>query len=109
MYKVLIAEDTSLIRRGIISMVHWEQHNCILAGEAENGKDAIKMLDTLSPDLILLDVKMPYIDGIKVLDYITESQINVKVIMISGYSNFEYVKHALRSNTVDYILKPIHE
>lgn len=109
MYKVLIAEDTSLIRRGIISMVHWDQHNCILAGEAENGKDAIKMLETLSPDIILLDVKMPYIDGIKVLDYITESHIKVKVIMISGYSNFEYVKHALRSNTVDYILKPIHE
>lgn len=109
MYKVLIAEDTSLIRRGIISMVHWEQYNCILAGEAENGKEAIKMLETLSPDIILLDVKMPYIDGIKVLDYITESQTRVKVIMISGYSNFEYVKHALRSNTVDYILKPIHE
>lgn len=109
MYKVLIAEDTSLIRRGIISMLHWEQHSCVLAGEAENGKDAIKMLESLSPDILLLDVKMPHLDGMRVLDYVTERKINVKVIMISGYSNFEYVKHALQSNTVDYILKPIHE
>lgn len=109
MYKVLIAEDTSLIRRGIISMLDWTQHNCVLAGEAENGKDAIKMLESLSPDILLLDVKMPHLDGMRVLDYITEFKIQVKVIMISGYSNFEYVKHALQSNTVDYILKPIHE
>ena len=108
MYKVLIAEDTSLIRRGIISMIRWEQYNCILAGEAENGKDAIKLLETLAPDIILLDVKMPYVDGMKVLDYITEKHIPVKVIIVSGYSNFEYVKHALRTNTIDYILKPIH-
>lgn len=109
MYKILIAEDTSLIRRGIISMIHWEQHNCVLAGEAENGKDAIKMLKSLDPDILLLDVKMPHLDGMRVLDYIKELKIQVKVIMISGYSNFEYVKHALQSNTVDYILKPIHE
>ena len=109
MYKILIAEDTSLIRRGIISMIHWEQHNCVLAGEAENGKDAIKLLESLDPDILLLDVKMPHLDGMRVLDYIKELNIRVKVIMISGYSNFEYVKHALQSNTVDYILKPIHE
>lgn len=109
MYRILIAEDTSLIRRGIISMIHWEDHNCVLAGEASNGKEAIKMLDALTPDILLLDVKMPQLDGMKVLDYIRELQLPVKVIMISGYSNFEYVKHALRSNTVDYILKPIHE
>lgn len=109
MYRILIAEDTSLIRRGIISMIHWEDHNCVLAGEASNGKDALKMLDALKPDILLLDVKMPQLDGMKVLDYIRELQLPVKVIMISGYSNFEYVKHALRSNTVDYILKPIHE
>lgn len=109
MYKILIAEDTSLIRRGIISMIHWEQHNCVLAGETENGKDAIKMLETLKPHIILLDVKMPHLDGMRVLDYISERKLPVKVIMVSGYSNFEYVKHALRSNTVDYILKPIHE
>ena len=100
MYKILIAEDTSLIRRGIISMIHWEQHNCVLAGEAENGKDAIKMLKSLDPDILLLDVKMPHLDGMRVLDYIKELKIQVKVIMISGYSNFEYVKHALQSNTI---------
>lgn len=109
MYKILIAEDSSLIRRGIISMIQWEQHNCTLAGEAENGKEALKMLESIKPDILLLDVKMPYIDGMKILDYISEQNISVLTIVISGYSNFEYVKHALHSNTIDYILKPIHE
>lgn len=109
MYKILIAEDSALIRRGIIAMVDWNRHNCILAGEAENGKIAIKLLETLQPDILFLDVKMPLLDGLKVLDYIQENHINVQIIMISGYSSFDYIKHALHANAIDYILKPIHE
>lgn len=109
MYKILIAEDSSLIRQGIITMVDWKRQNCILAGEAENGKAAIRLIDTLKPDILFLDVKMPQIDGLKVLDYIRENHIDIQIIMISGYSSFDYIKHALRAHAVDYILKPIHE
>lgn len=109
MYKVLIAEDKPLIRRGIISMIHWDELGCIFCGEAENGREALKMIDTLSPDIVLTDIKMPLVDGLRVLDYIAEQKLPIESIIISGYDRFEYATHALRSNCVDYILKPIRE
>lgn len=109
MYKVLIAEDKPLIRKGIINMIHWDDLHCSLAGEAENGQDAIRMLRAMQPDILLTDIKMPRIDGMKLLDYIQEQKLTTKVIIISGYDNFEFTRHAIQSRCVDYILKPIHE
>lgn len=109
MYKVLIAEDNPIIRKGIISIIHWDELNCSFCGEAENGREALKMIDTLSPDIVLTDIKMPLVDGLSILDYISEQQLPIETIVISGYDRFDYATHALRNNCVDYILKPIRE
>lgn len=109
MYKILIAEDKPLIRQGIINTIHWEALGCTLAGEAENGQEALRMIRALQPDILLTDIKMPRIDGMKLLDYIQEEALPTKVIIISGYDNFEFTRHAIRAHCVDYILKPIRE
>lgn len=109
MYKVLIAEDNPLIRKGIVSIIHWDELNCSFCGEAGNGHEALKMIDTLSPDIVLTDIQMPLVNGLHILDYISEQQLPIETIIISGYDRFDYATHALRSNCVDYILKPIRE
>lgn len=109
MHKVLIAEDNPLIRKGIISIIHWNELNCSFCGEAGNGHDALKMIDTLSPDIVLTDIQMPLVNGLHILDYITEQNLPIETIIISGYDRFDYATHALRNNCVDYILKPIKE
>lgn len=107
MYRIVIAEDKPLIRKGIISVIEWRALDCGLVGEASNGQEAIRLIRDLKPDILLTDIKMPYIDGLKLMDYIYENNIPTKVIAISGYDDFSYVRHALSTACVDYILKPI--
>lgn len=108
MFKILVVEDKSLIRRGIISMIDWTGNSCQLIGEAENGKEAIKLINALHPDLVITDIKMPLLDGLSLLDYIIDSGKTIKTIVISGYDNFEYARHAIHAQSVDYLLKPVH-
>ena len=107
MYHVLIAEDKSLIRKGIISMIEWSQLDCCLIGEAANGQDAIRMIQELKPDILITDIKMPHVDGLKLMDYVHENHLPTQIIVISGYDDFSFVRHALCTACVDYILKPI--
>lgn len=105
MYKVLVIEDEDIIRKGLINSINWTEHECRIVGEAKNGLDGLKKIASLKPDLILLDVNMPIMDGIEMLSKLTEALIST--IIISGYSEFEYAKQAIKYNVVDYLLKPI--
>lgn len=107
MFEVLIAEDNALIRRGIISAIAWEQNNCHLLAEAENGRHAIELIERQPPNIVVTDIKMPVTDGLALLDYLSAHYPHIRTIVISGYDNFDYVHHALQRGSVDYLLKPI--
>ncbi|PXV91026.1 two-component system response regulator YesN [Lachnotalea glycerini] len=107
MYKVLLVDDEALIREAISENVRWKEHGFELMGACENGKDAIEKIEQTVPDLLITDICMPYLDGIELTKYVYEKYPVTKVIIISGYDEFEYAKTAVKYKVLEYVLKPV--
>lgn len=105
MTKVLIVDDELLVRVGIKSSIDWGQHYFEVIGEASNGKEAMAILRQEEVHIVLLDIEMPVMNGIQVLEAIKDEAIDVKVIILSCHEDFIYAQQALRLGAVDYILK----
>lgn len=106
MYKVLIVEDEDIIRKGLIFMVDWLKVNCVVAGEAADGQEGLAKIKEIQPDIVITDVKMPFKDGLQMLEESIDS-FGYEAIIVSGYSEFEYAKKAITLNVTEYLLKPI--
>lgn len=109
MYKVLIVDDKSLIRKGLIKSIQWENLGVELAGEAENGNKAVQIIKDNSIDIVITDVRMPETDGISLLKYIRENNPHIQTVVISGYDDFQYAQQAIKNGSLDYILKPVDD
>lgn len=107
--KVLIVDDEPKIREGLKTLIDWKKLNCGIIGEAENGVEGIEKIEALQPDLVIVDIKMPEIDGIGLIETFTKRNINTKFIVLSGYQDFNYAKRAMECKVNHYILKPIEE
>lgn len=107
MYKVLLADDEILIRENIKKRIPWRDLGFELAASCENGKEAIECLKKENVDLVLTDICMPYVDGLEIARYVKEHMANAKVVIITGYDEFEYAREALEHHVFSYILKPI--
>jgi len=107
MYKVLLVDDERLTREAISQNVPWNNIGFALIGTAENGKEAVALVEKEQPDLVLTDICMPVMDGIALSGYLYEHYPETKVIIISGYDDFEYAKQAIKYGVSNYILKPI--
>lgn len=105
MIKVLIVEDEDIIRKGLIYTYDWLELDCIVVGEATNGQEAIEMIDSLEPDIVITDIKMPIVNGIEILQHYPERTF--EVIFVTGHADFEYAKSAIEHQVNHYILKPI--
>ena len=105
--KVLIAEDEQTIANGIAAILKTrEEFHCQIRF-AENGLDALEEARTFCPDLVLTDIRMFKMTGLELAKALQEEQLCSNVIIISGYSNFDYARRAMRANVLDYLLKPI--
>ncbi len=104
--KLLIVDDEAETREGILHSLPWEKHGFIIAGLATNGREALRMIRKSQPDLMLLDIKMPLMDGLEVLAQLEADRSPVKVVILSGYDDFGYCRQALRYGVSDYLLKP---
>jgi DNA-binding NarL/FixJ family response regulator len=102
--KVILVDDHSLVRAGIRSLI-LNIPGVEVIGEADNGRDAIKLIDDLNPDLVLLDIAMPELNGLEVVARISKEYSDTKVIILSMHTNEEYVVQALRSGSSGYLLK----
>lgn len=107
MYRVLIIDDEPWSREVVKSLGQWERLGLAVAGEAEDGNDGIGMIEALRPDIVVTDMRMPGLDGIGLLQEINERFPYLKLIVISGYDDFVYLKQAVRSRAADYLLKPL--
>lgn len=107
MYRVLIAEDEEIIRRGVCNSLSWEEIGCEIVGAVENGAEAIEWLKQASPDLLLCDIRMPEVSGLDVARFICENRIDCKVILLTGYNEFSYAQKAITYGVFDYLLKPV--
>lgn len=105
MYKIVIIEDEDIIRNGLIQMVHELMDHCRVVAEARNGKEGIKVIESSKPDIVLLDLNMPIMNGLEMLEALPQNLFST--IVISGQSEFEYAKKAIQYDVVSYLLKPI--
>jgi len=106
MYKVILVDDEILTREAICENTPWEDVGFVLAGNAENGKAAIDLIERESPHLVITDICMPVMDGLELAEHISKNYPEIGVMIISGYNEFDYAKRALTYGVIDYILKP---
>lgn len=106
MYRYIIIDDESLIRRGTIKKLEGLQDQVTCCGEAADGKEGIRLIEERMPDFVILDMNMPIMGGEELLPYLSGRYPDMPMIVISGYQNFDYMKQAITSKAIDYILKP---
>lgn len=106
MYKILVVEDETIIRKGMIYSFEWSKYNCVIIGEAENGKEGLEQIKLLKPDIVIADISMPLMNGI---DMIREGNklCPFASIILTGYDEFNYAKQAIKLEVSDYLLKPL--
>ena len=107
MLKILIVDDEAPTRARIIKGISWEELNISQIVQAEDGDEAIHLCDTFVPDILLTDVRMPKTDGIELATHLSHRFPGIKTIFISGYTDKEYFKSAIRLGAVSYIEKPV--
>lgn len=107
MYRVLLVDDEVLTREAISENVKWNELGFELCGACADGREATEYIKKSCPDLVLTDICMPHMDGLGLAKYIHENYPDIKVVIISGYDDFDYAKQALTYQVTEYILKPI--
>lgn len=107
MIKVFLVEDEVVVREGMKKNVDWEAHGFNLVGEASDGELAYPLIQELKPDIIITDIKMPFMDGLELSKLVVKSLPEAKIIILSGYDEFAYAKEAITIGITEYILKPI--
>ena len=106
MYSVFLVDDEPILLEGIRSKIDWESIGINFVGEATDGEIALSMLQELKPDILITDVKMPFMDGLELAAAIKKIQPWIKIIILSGHDEFDYAKKAISIGVEDYLLKP---
>ncbi|HJC92012.1 MAG TPA: response regulator [Candidatus Mediterraneibacter excrementigallinarum] len=109
MREVLIVDDELLARRMLKESIVWENYGCRVAWEAQNGKQGLEIAVRCRPDIIFVDIKMPLMDGLEMIKQLSVLGINSKIVMLTCYEDFAYVREAMRYGAVDYLLKHTFE
>lgn len=106
--RVLLADDEIMIREGFKRLFDWEAHGCEVVGEAADGMEALSQIELLGPDIVIMDINMPIMNGLKVIQLARIKRPETAFIIVSGYDDFSYCREALRLQITDYILKPVN-
>ncbi|MCX7709027.1 MAG: response regulator [Clostridia bacterium] len=107
--KVIVADDEKWVRAAIVNTIPFERLGLTLVSEASNGIEALALCKQHQPDILLTDIMMPGFNGIELIEQLKEFLPEIKIIIISGYSDFEYAKKALKHGVSEYVLKPVDE
>ena len=101
MNRVVVVEDETMARKGIILTIDWSALGCVVVGEAANGEEGAALVERLSPDIVVTDVKMPRMDGVEMIAKLRENGCQAKFIILTAYSDFKYAQSALRLGVSD--------
>lgn len=107
MIRVIIADDEKLICRLVQALADWDSLGMEVAGTAENGLEALQLVEALEPDILITDIRMPGCDGLELIRRAKELRPQLEVVIISGYAHFEYAQSAIQFGVGNYLLKPI--
>ena len=106
--RVLLVDDEVMIREGFKQLFDWQAHDCEVVGEACDGMEALTQIDILRPDIVIMDINIPIMNGLKVIQLSHIKHPNTAFVIVSGYDDFSYCREALRLQITDYILKPVN-
>ena len=107
LYTVVVADDEEELREAVCTMIPWEDLGFCLIGSASNGLDALQLVEKHGPDLLLTDIRMPFISGIELARKVREVRPATNIAFLSGYDDFQYAKQAIQYNIISYMLKPL--
>ena len=107
MIKVFLVEDEIVMRNGIKNNIPWEKEGLEFAGEASDGELAYPLIRKVQPDILITDIRMPFMDGLELSELVKKEFPRIKIIILSGYNEFDYAKQAIHIGVTDYLLKPI--
>lgn len=105
---VLIVDDEIMIREGFKRLFDWKEHGCQVVGEAVDGMEALGKIDLLCPDIVIMDINIPVMNGLQVIQKARIKHPQMAFVIVSGYDDFSYCQQALRMHITDYILKPVN-
>jgi len=110
MIGVLLVDDEQFVRMGLRNLIDWRSCGYEVIGEADNGEDALHMIEENHPELVITDIRMPVLDGLELIRRVSEMEhLATKFIVVSGYDEFEYAQQAMRYGVSDFILKPVDQ
>ncbi len=107
MYKLLVVDDEEEVRQGLIKKIEWHKYNFEIIGEAQNGREALDIIEEIVPDIIITDISMPIMNGLELSEYVKLNYPTIKTVILTGYDDFNYAQQAIRFGVEDYILKPV--
>ncbi len=107
MLKIFLVEDEVIVREGMKKNIDWLSHGYEFCGEASDGEQAYPMIQALKPDIVITDIKMPFMDGLSLSRLVRKNFPDTEIIILSGYSEFEYAKEAIKIGVAQYVSKPI--
>jgi two-component system response regulator YesN len=107
MKKIMLVDDEILVRESIRDCINWEKEGFIYCGDASDGEVALPLIEQLEPDILITDIKMPFMNGIELCEIVRTRMPDVKIIILSGHDEFEYARAALRVGAMEYCLKPV--
>lgn len=102
-----MVEDESIVREGLKNNIPWQEYGYQFTGEASDGEMALPMIRKIRPDVLITDIKMSFMDGLALSQIVTQEIPEIKIVIISGYDEFEYAQQAIRVGVEQYLLKPI--
>lgn len=106
MLKVLIVDNEAVIRHGLMHCIDWNALGCEVAAEVRDGTEAFECIPDVQPDIIISDIRMPGMDGMQLAERVSVTYPNIKIIILTGFPDFEYAQKAIQYHVVDFVLKP---
>jgi len=106
MYRLMIADDEESIRNGIARSLPWQEWGYEICGLCADGQQVLDKLEECRPDVVLSDIRMPGMDGVELMQRLSSQHPEIKIVVLSGYSDFEYLNMSIRSRVAEYLLKP---
>jgi two-component system response regulator YesN len=106
MYKLILVDDEADVREGVLSEIDWQANGFQVTDVAENGREALEMVERSAPDVIVTDIRMPFMDGLQLSEQIRRTYPATKIIILTGFDEFEYARKAIHLNIEEFVLKP---
>ena len=108
MYQIMLVEDEMLVRESMAQNTNWDKFGFAPPHVFENGRQALEQLESVLPDVVITDICMPEMDGLQFMEEAAKENPGIKVILLTGYAEFEYARKALTLGALDYLLKPLN-